>query len=105
MPTSGIPLKYIDTEGTVHEFSENLKSDQYLQWLVNKYNDSAWLTQRVPFYMFLNLKVTKGFGKWMKAALFINRMIDYMPDYKTNSGLTVRRTTKPYFGMEMNFTF
>ena len=30
--------------------------------------------------MFLNLKVTKGFGKWMKAALFVNRMIDYMPD-------------------------
>ncbi len=105
MPTSGVPLKYIDTEGTVHPFGENLQSDQYLQWLVNKYNDSAWLTQRVPFYMFLNLKVTKGFGKWMKAALFINRMIDYMPNYTTNSGLTVRRTTKPYFGMEMNFTF
>ena len=39
----------------------------------------------------------------MKIALFVNRMIDYMPDYTTNSGMKVRRTSKPYFGMEMNF--
>ena len=102
--SNGVPLEYMDNEGNIHEYTEECKSDTYLQWLVNKYNDSAWLTQRVPFYMFLNLKVTKGFGKWMKAALFVNRMIDYMPDYTTNSGLKVRRTSKPYFGMEMNFS-
>ncbi|GEM_PF-2544103 len=39
----------------------------------------------------------------MKLALFVNRMIDYMPDYTTNSGMTVRRTSKPFFGMEINF--
>ena len=38
-----------------------------------------------------------------KLALFVNRMIDYMPDYTTNSGMTVRRTSKPFFGMEINF--
>ena len=48
-------------------------------------------------------EVTKNFGRWMKVALFVNRMIDYMPDYTTNSGMKVRRTSKPYFGMEMNF--
>ena len=94
----------MDYNGEVHDFTEASRQDMYLQWLVNKYNDSAWQTQRVPFYMLLNLKVTKDFGQWMKLALFINRIFDYMPDYKTNSGLTVRRTSKPYFGMEINFS-
>lgn len=102
--SNGVPLKYMDYNGNIHEFTDECKSDTYLQWLVNKYNDSAWLKQKVPFYMYLNLKVTKDFGKWMKIALFINRMIDYMPDYTTNSGLKVRRTSKPYFGMELNFS-
>ena len=101
--TSGVPLKYIDSNGDIHDFTEESRQDVYLQWLVNKYNDSAWLRQKVPFYMFMNLKVTKDFGRWMKIALFVNRMIDYMPDYTTNSGMKVRRTSKPYFGMEMNF--
>lgn len=101
---NGTPLKYMDYNGEVHDFTETSRQDMYLQWLVNKYNDSAWQTQRVPFYMLLNLKVTKDFGQWMKLALFINRIFDYMPDYKTNSGLTVRRTSKPYFGMEINFS-
>ena len=102
---NGVPLQYIDSEGVIHDYTEDSKQDVYLQWLVNRYNDSAWLKQRVPFYMFLNLKVTKDFGRWMKLALFVNRMIDYMPDYTTNSGQTVRRTSKPYFGMEVNFSF
>lgn len=101
---NGVPLKYMDSEGNIHDYTDDCKSDMYLQWLVNKYNDSAWLRQKVPFYMFLNLKVTKDFGRWMKLALFVNRMIDYMPDYTTNSGLKVRRTSKPYFGMEVNFS-
>ena len=101
--TSGVPLKYIDSNGDIHDFTEDSRQDVYLQWLVNKYNDSAWLKQKVPFYMFMNLKVTKDFGRWMKIALFVNRMIDYMPNYTTNSGMKVRRTSKPYFGMEMNF--
>lgn len=101
---NGVPLKYIDTNGDIHDYTDESRNDMYLQWLVNKYNSSAWLTQRVPFYMFLNMKVTKDFGKWMKLALFVNRMIDYMPDYTTNSGMKVRRTSKPYFGMEINFS-
>ncbi len=102
--TDGTPTAYMATDGNVYPYTEASSKDTYLQWLVNKYDDSMWMEQRVPFYMFLNLKVTKDFGRWMKVALFIDRMIDYMPDYKTNSGMTVRRTSKPYFGMEMNFS-
>ena len=66
--------------------------------------NALWQKHREPLYVLFNLKVTKEFGRWMKLALFIDRMLDYMPDYKTNSGLIVRRTAKPYFGMEINFS-
>lgn len=99
---NGTPKAYMATDGQMHAFNETDKTNPYLQWLVMNFNEAAWLTQRVPFGMFMNLKVTKDFGKWLNLAFFINRMVDYLPSYKTNSGLLVRRTSKPFFGMEMN---
>lgn len=99
---NGIPKAYMATDGKMHAFHETDKTNPYLQWLVVNFNEAAWLTQRVPFGMYMNLKVTKDFGQWLKLAFFINRMVDYLPSYKTNSGLLVRRTSKPFFGMEMN---
>lgn len=61
-----------------------------------------WRAKRVPLGVFVNLKATKNFGKWLRLAFFINRMVDYLPSYTTPSGLLVRRTSKPFFGMEMN---
>lgn len=104
MRVNGVPTAYMTTDGKVYPYTDESRHDTYLQWLVKNYNESGFAKQRVPFWMFLNLKVTKDFGKWMRLALFIDRMIDYMPDYETNSGLTIRRTSKPYFGMEINFT-
>lgn len=102
MRENGVPIAYMSTDGNVYPYGEDDKSDTYRQWLVQKYNESAYVKQKVPFWAFLNVKVTKDFGRHMKLALFINRMLDYMPDYTSASGLKVRRTSKPYFGMEMN---
>lgn len=102
MRENGIPTAYISTDGQIRPYTTDSQNDTYLQWLVNSYASTAFEKQKTPFWAFLNLKVTKDFGKAMKLALFVNRMVDYMPNYKTLSGLTVRRTTKPYFGMEMN---
>lgn len=102
MRENGVPLAYMDTSGEVRPYGEEDRADLYRQWLVQTYNESAYVLQRVPFWAFINLKVTKDFGSHLKLALFINRMLDYMPDYTTASGLKVRRTSKPYFGMEMN---
>ena len=103
MAENGMPTAYMATDGNIYPYSEADRSDTYLQWLVNTYSSTQFVKQKTPFWAFVNLKVTKDFGSFMKLALFIDRMIDFMPDYKTVSGLTVRRTSKPYFGMEINF--
>lgn len=103
MKENGTPLAYMATDGQTYTFQEGDKENPYLQWLVNNYSSTHFVKQKTPFWAFINMKVTKDFGQFLKIALFINRMIDYMPDYKSVSGLTIRRTSKPYFGMEMNF--
>ena len=46
--------------------------------------------------------MTKEFTKNIGMSLFIDRLVDYVPDY-TRNGVEVRRTAaSPYFGMEMN---
>ena len=54
-----------------------------------------------PFYMYVNFKVTKEFGKNMSIALFANRILDYVPDYTRNGYLIRRTAASPYFGMEL----
>jgi hypothetical protein len=66
---------------------------------VKNYNEASFKTQTVPTALYLNLKVTKKIGRWLKMSAFVNRIVDYLPDYKSN-GLTIRRTSDAYFGME-----
>lgn len=102
--SNGVPMAYINTKGEFLPYTEADKTDVYKQWLIRKFNPNLFEEQRVPFYAFLNLKVTKDFGKYMTVALFVDRILDYMPDYESESGLTVRRIARPYFGIETNIT-
>lgn len=52
--------------------------------------------------MYLNFKASKDFGKYLNLSLFVDRILDYTPDYDSN-GYTIRRNINPYFGMELNF--
>ncbi len=53
--------------------------------------------------MYLNFKATKQIGRYLRLSAYVNRIIDYLPDYKSN-GLTIRRTSEAYFGMEATIT-
>ena len=99
---NGYPLAYMNTKGEILPFTEEDLHHPYKQWLVQTYNPSLFNKKTIPFYAFFNLKVTKSFGKHLNLALFVDRILDYMPDYVTESGMTVRRTAKPYFGIELN---
>ena len=101
---NGIPMAYINTKGEILPYTEADKTDMYKQWLIRKFNPGMFKEQKVPFYAYFNLKVTKDFGKYMNVALFVDRILDYMPDYESESGLTVRRIARPYFGIETNIT-
>ena len=50
---------------------------------------------------YLNLKATKTIGRYLRIAMFVNRLLDWLPSYRTN-GLLIRRSANPYFGMELN---
>ncbi len=100
----GVPVSYISAiDGLLHPYTAADRLDPQLRYLVKTYNDDLYRTQRVPIALYVNLKATKQIGRWLKISAFANRIIDYLPDYKSN-GVTVRRNADAYFGMELNFT-
>lgn len=102
MEKENIPTQYMDRYGVIHDYAEQDKTDLYLQYLVRTYNSSLYDRQTVPFCMNINLKATKKLmGDKLTIALFVNKLLDYNPDYVRNN-YTIRRHVTPYFGLEMN---
>ena len=102
MRQNGVPTAYMDVTGTLHPYTEADREDIYKKWLVREYNDELFKKTTEPFYMYLNFKASKDFGKYLNLSLFVDRILDYTPDYDSN-GYTIRRNVNPYFGMELNF--
>ncbi len=101
---NGVPVQYISAyDGLLHDYATDAQTNQLLQYLVKTYNEDVYRTQKVPTALYVNLKATKQIGKWLKISAFANRILDYLPDYDSN-GITVRRSSDAYFGMELNFT-
>lgn len=104
LPKNGRPAYYIDAEdGSLHPFTEESENDPMLRTLIKNYNENQFKPVKIAPAIYLNFKATKSIGRWLRISLFVNRIIDYLPDYKVN-GLTIRRKADAYFGMELNFT-
>lgn len=104
LPENGTPDFYLATDGMLHPYDDDARQDPVLGFLEEHYSDALYRPQRIPLAMYINLKVTKPIGKHVRVALFVNRIMDYLPDYKSN-GLTIRRSSSSYFGMELNLSF
>lgn len=101
---NGTPVSYLSaSDGQLHDYGGDDRSDLMLQYLVRHFNEAAYATQTVPPAVYVNLKATKQIGKALRISAFVNRIIDWLPDYKSN-GLTIRRVSGAYFGMEANVT-
>lgn len=100
---NGTPEQYLDAaDGLLHPYDDGAVAGNYLLgYLVKTYNDDVYRPQRTPMAMYVNLKATKTIGRHLRLAVFVNRIIDRLPDYRSN-GLLVRRSSSPYFGMELN---
>lgn len=96
-----VPLQYIDFDGKVHPYTAADQNDKILQHLVRSVTN---LREDKPILIYVNFKATKVFAKKYRVSLFVNKMLDYAPDYKIMGGQTRRRNVSPYFGMEINFT-
>lgn len=104
MRENGVPVSYLASDGNIYPYDrETAASDPLLSQLVRNFSDELFDTQRVPMALYLNFKATKQIGRYLRISAFVNRIIDYLPDYKSN-GLTVRRASEAYFGMEATIT-
>ena len=104
IPMDGQPVGYLDADnGQIHPYDQTASNDPILQYLIKTYNDETFKTVTIPFAAYLNLKATKSIGKHVRIALFVNRIIDWLPDYRAN-GLVIRRASSAYFGMELNLS-
>lgn len=102
LPRSGIPEKYIDSEGTVYRWTPEATGDPYLSQLVRSYPLTAFDENRIPVASVFNIKATKRlWDDRIDIALFVNGLISITPDYE-RFGTIQRRYSSPYFGMEMN---
>jgi len=99
---NGVPKAYMSAEdGLLHPYTAESQQDPYLQWLTVKYNPDSFRRKVVPFAGFLNLRVQKTVTKYATVALYVNKLLDYLPDYEVD-GIRIHRSASPYFGMEIN---
>ena len=104
---NGRPEAYISSaDGQLHPYDALAEQDAILRTLTFDYNAGLFERRTVPFEGYLNLRVQKTITKYATIALYVNRLLDVLPDY-TVSGpdggtVVIHRTASPYFGMEIN---
>ena len=104
---NGRPISYISSEdGVLHRYDAAAEQDAILKTLIFDYNSGQFVRRTVPFEGYLNLRVQKSITRFANIALYVNRLLDILPDYQVSgpSGgqVTIHRTASPYFGMEIN---
>lgn len=104
---NGRPVEYISSaDGKMHIYDDVAAQDGILKTLIFDYNTGQFERRTVPFAGYLNLRVQKSITKYANIALYVNRLLDILPDYQvrgTDGGkVTIHRTASPYFGMEIN---
>lgn len=97
----GRPIAYMDTEGMMHPYTEQDELDLMKSHLNLTDYRSGDLSEKKHFYMCTNFKVTKKFGKYIVLSFFADKILNIAPDYEVN-GFVIRRSFRPYFGMELN---
>lgn len=98
----GTPVSYLDAEdGRLHPYTEEAANDAILRHLLIFYHEDLFREMKIPVALYVNFKATKKIGKHLRLSFFVNRLLDYTPDYSSN-GFIIRRNEDPYFGMELN---
>ena len=104
LPQNNTPSAYIDVaDGLEHPYTPEAVAAEPLLRYLDKPSVTDVQSLSVPMALYVNLKATKEIGRRMRVAVFVNRILDYLPDY-TSNGFVVRRSADAYFGMEINLT-
>ena len=97
------PVAYLDKDLQVHTYTEDSDADGVLHLMYRDFSKTLLEYRRIPFLMNVNLKITKKlYHDKASCALFVNRLFTLAPEYKVD-GVVKRRSSVPYFGMELSF--
>ena len=95
------PVAYLDKNLERHPYTDEADADGVLHLMVRSFSSSLLDYRRIPFVMNVNLKATKKlFKDRATVSIFVNRLFTVAPDYEVN-GVVKRRSSTPYFGMEL----
>ncbi len=104
MADDSYPTAYLDKDLVVHPYTEASDADGVLHLLVRDFSPVMLEYRRIPFLMNVNLKATKKlFKNKATVSLFVNRLFTVAPDYEVK-GVVKRRSSMPYFGMELTLS-
>lgn len=95
------PIQYISKDGSIHNFTSDSEKDMKLKMLIMQYTDSMFEKNKMPIEMSLNFKITKKFNSNISLSMYVNRLVSYLKPIEHN-GISMKRRTSPYFGMELN---
>ncbi len=96
------PVAYLDKNLVQHPYTAESASDGVLRQMKRQYSDALLKYTVTPFSMNVNLKISKTlFKEKATAAFFVNRLFTLAPDYYID-GVLKRRSSVPYFGMEIS---
>lgn len=98
----GMPEYYLDAEGNWFVYTSTDTQDPTLRFLYDKPSPTQFDLYKIPIGIDVNLTVSKNIGEYMELSFYVNRILDYHPDYTRNDGHRVTRKVSPYFGMELN---
>ncbi|RKD98553.1 TonB-dependent receptor [Marinifilum flexuosum] len=101
-PNDGMPDYYFDMAGNQFAYKESHTTDPLLRFLYYKPSPNAFDLYRTPIGIDVNLTVSKSIGDQMELSFYVNRILDYHPNYTRSDGTKVTRKVSPYFGMELN---
>lgn len=101
LPYDAAPVGYLDNYGRYNDFTEADKEDPMLRLLMYTFTPYRFDTEKKAMDLGVNLKVRKEIGDHLSFSFYVNRLLNYLPDYKIPSGATMKRNEKPYFGMEL----
>ena len=104
---NGTPVSYItSSDGLLHPYDALAAQDPVLKTLIFDYNLGQFVRRTVPFEGYLNLRVQKDITRFASIALYVNRLLDILPDYTVSgvdgNSVVIHRSASPYFGMEIN---
>ncbi len=98
------PIYLFDKDGTIIEFTEEMRTDPDYMRYVNEKRDLYYVTELMPPLFLANFRLSKEIADKMKLSLYVNNFLNYRPMYQYDRSYNyTRRNSSIYFGAEIKF--